>query len=181
MGVRPDQGTMHSRRARSRSDGRPLRTVGGADTGTPPGTAPAAAPHLLQNCAPSFKVAPQELQNAISHLANLEQGSDGASIPQMRRENSERQQVWIRWKFLIRPRTLAYRVAIQAAACGAALRTPTSGKSGQTWGTRRLSPHNPGSEPRPIPVRETLIKYLLTAEGCHELAIFRGRGRPRHT
>jgi hypothetical protein len=29
------------------------------------GTAEAAAPHLLQNFVPGFRVAPQELQNAI--------------------------------------------------------------------------------------------------------------------
>jgi hypothetical protein len=30
-----------------------------------------AAPHLLQNLVPSTRVAPQELQNAISHLKGV--------------------------------------------------------------------------------------------------------------
>jgi hypothetical protein len=32
------------------------------------GAAATAAPHLLQNFVPGFRVAPQELQNAIRHL-----------------------------------------------------------------------------------------------------------------
>src|ERR1700686_5754888 len=42
-----------------------------------------AAPHLLQNFVPGFRVAPQELQNAISHLVNGVGRIDGASIPQI--------------------------------------------------------------------------------------------------
>jgi hypothetical protein len=42
--------------------------VGTVD-GTPGADAPATgAPHLLQNFVPGFRVAPQELQNAIGHL-----------------------------------------------------------------------------------------------------------------
>src|SRR5579862_2845156 len=35
------------------------------------GTVFATAPHLLQNLVPSFRVAPQELQNAMGHLAAM--------------------------------------------------------------------------------------------------------------
>ena len=43
---------------------------GGAVDVTPGEDAPTAtaAPHLLQNFVPGFRVAPQELQNAINHL-----------------------------------------------------------------------------------------------------------------
>src|ERR1035437_4148191 len=43
---------------------------GGAVDVTPAAGGPdaTAAPHLLQNFVPSFRVAPQELQNAINHL-----------------------------------------------------------------------------------------------------------------
>src|SRR5260370_29213730 len=45
--------------------------VGGTEAGVTPGVGAAAAtatPHLLQNVVPALRVAPQELQNAISHL-----------------------------------------------------------------------------------------------------------------
>src|SRR5271166_2843691 len=51
---------------------RALLAGGGGATGAVEGTAtleaPTGAPHLLQNCAPSLRVAPQELQNAMVHL-----------------------------------------------------------------------------------------------------------------
>src|ERR1700693_4422448 len=47
------------------------------------GPAATAAPHLLQNFVPGFRVAPQELQNAISHLVSGVGRIDGASIPQI--------------------------------------------------------------------------------------------------
>src|SRR6202051_3305748 len=42
-----------------------------------------AAPHLLQNFVPGFRVAPQELQNAIVTSWPVVRGIDGASIPQI--------------------------------------------------------------------------------------------------
>src|SRR5579864_3737934 len=58
----------------------PPRVGGGAGRGVCDGSAVAgdmpagfpvtAAPHLLQNWVPAFRVAPQELQNAIGHLAS---------------------------------------------------------------------------------------------------------------
>src|ERR1035437_2236611 len=61
--------------------------AGGRVVGVTPGAdGPAAttAPHLLQNFVPAFRVAPQELQNAISHLVGGGVSARRASIPQMR-------------------------------------------------------------------------------------------------
>ena len=49
-------------------------------------------PHLLQNLVPSLSVAPQELQNAISHLA-ADDSPRRASIPQRERGQLEG---WVR-------------------------------------------------------------------------------------
>src|ERR1700686_1294200 len=63
----------------------PVGAGAGAVDGMPAVAAPAAtaAPHLLQNFVPGFRVAPQELQNAISHLVSAVGKIDGASIPQI--------------------------------------------------------------------------------------------------
>src|SRR5271165_4579751 len=60
----------------------------GAVAVTPGADGPAgtAAPHLLQNFVPSFRVAPQELQNAISHLVDRDDTTRRASIPQIELE-----------------------------------------------------------------------------------------------
>src|ERR1700687_4749644 len=61
----------------------------GAGTGavevTPGADSPGATavPHLLQNFVPGFRVAPQELQNAIVTSWPVVRKIDGASIPQI--------------------------------------------------------------------------------------------------
>src|SRR5271157_735963 len=44
------------------------------------GVAAMAAPHLLQNCVPSVRVAPQELQNAIGHLEVMSMSTLNARV-----------------------------------------------------------------------------------------------------
>src|ERR1700722_4088164 len=63
----------------------PVGAVAGAVEVAPEIAIPAgtAAPHLLQNFVPGFRVAPQELQNAISHLVSALGKIVGASIPQI--------------------------------------------------------------------------------------------------
>src|SRR5580692_4256752 len=53
------------------------------------GAAEMAAPHLLQNFVPSVTVAPQELQNAISHLVDDDDSARRASIPQIEVETEK--------------------------------------------------------------------------------------------
>src|SRR5215472_155259 len=69
-----------------------LFCLGGAGEGEGPVAAgdmrggmapPIGAPHLPQNAAPSLRLVPQELQNAIDHL--------GASITHGREEDDERE------------------------------------------------------------------------------------------
>ncbi|MGA2415484.1 MAG: hypothetical protein ABSF59_13615 [Candidatus Sulfotelmatobacter sp.] len=58
-------------------------TAAGAAPGADGEEERTAAPHLLQNLVPSTRVAPQELQNAISHLKEVLAQDIGASIPQI--------------------------------------------------------------------------------------------------
>src|SRR5438477_8153112 len=57
--------------------------IGGRAADVAPGAVATAAPHLLQNWVPGLSVAPQELQNAISHLLGGDVSARRASIPQV--------------------------------------------------------------------------------------------------
>src|SRR5271167_4842715 len=69
----------------------PVVGVGGGGVGAPPGAdgpAATAAPHLLQNFVSAVRVAPQELQNAISHLVGRDISTRRESIPQIGLESA---------------------------------------------------------------------------------------------